>query len=186
MEEKKKALRAAVRAAARGVIPTEPERMTREVPYGNIFDQIESSPQFAAARTVALYHALPDEVPTEEMLHRWLGIKRLALPVVHSGGAMTFHEYLGPGDLAPGVFGISEPRTDRQITPQEIDLMLVPGVAFDSAGQRLGRGRGFYDRYLSQPAATHIYKVGLCHSGALVPEIPAETHDVAMNRIVTS
>ncbi len=69
--------------------------------------------------------------------------------------------------------------------PEEIDLMLVPGVAFDPAGRRLGRGRGFYDRYLSRPDATHIYKVGLCRPGALVPEVPAEAHDVVMDRVAT-
>ncbi len=181
MREDKNKLRAAVRAVACSVIPTEPARATRDLPY-NI---IESLPEWAAAQTVALYHALPDEVPTGEMLRRWSGVKRLALPVVHTDGTMTFHEYLGPGDLTPGAFGISEPREGREIPPAEIDLVLVPGVAFDPSGRRLGRGRGFYDRYLSRTDATHIHKVGLCHPGALVPEVPTEAHDVVMDRVVT-
>ncbi len=174
------------RSALAGSPPVEgwqPERLTG---WSAPIDQIESLPKFATAHTVALYHALPDEVPTAAMLHRWQGPKRLALPVVHPDGSMTFHQYLAPTDLTPGAFGISEPRTGGEIPPAEIDLMLVPGVAFDPTGRRLGRGRGFYDRYLSHPAAAHICKVGLCHPHALVSEVPAEPHDVVMDIVITN
>ncbi len=188
MKEKKKALRAAVRkAACAREIPlpeTEGWRAERQTGGAALIDRMESLPEFAAAHTVALYHALPDEVPTAALLHRWQGVKRLALPVVHPDGTMTFHQYLGPGDTAPGAFGIDEPRGGREIPPEEIDLVLIPGVAFDPAGRRLGRGRGFYDRYLAHPAAAHIYKVGICHPQALVPEVPAEPHDVVMDKII--
>jgi 5-formyltetrahydrofolate cyclo-ligase len=168
---------------------------------------IESLPQFAAARTVALYHALPDEVPTADLLARWLGVKRLALPVIVkaiSVGATTvmfFREYTGPQNLATGPFGIMEPsptsaaplssrttreveRRDLLIPPSEIDLMLVPGVAFDRSGRRLGRGGGFYDRYLAAPDAAHIYKVGLAHPHSIVPNVPTEQHDITMDIVV--
>ncbi len=152
---------------------------------GNIAaDRIEALPEFAGARTVALYHALPDEVPTAEMLRRWSGSKRLALPVVMGDGEMVFREYTSTDALAAGAFGIAEPHTGREIPPAEIDLALVPGVAFDEAGRRLGRGKGFYDRYLGHPSAAHIYRVGLCRPGALVAEVPAEAHDVVMDKIV--
>lgn len=146
--------------------------------------RIERLPRFAAARTVALYHALPDEVPTAEMLRRWHGIKRLALPVISGDGEMFFREYTGEGDLGAGTFGIAEPTAGRVIPPEDIDIALVPGVAFDAAGRRLGRGKGFYDRYLSRPDAARIYKVGICPPHALVPEVPAESHDVTMNEIL--
>jgi 5-formyltetrahydrofolate cyclo-ligase len=124
--------------------------------------------------------------------------------VVPRNAGMTFREYTGEDSLTIGAFGIREPApvssreapptpssrarhevpTRDLIPPSEIDLMIVPGVAFDSAGRRLGRGKGFYDRYLSQPAAAHIYKVGLCAPHALVPEIPAEAHDIEMDEII--
>jgi 5-formyltetrahydrofolate cyclo-ligase len=63
--------------------------------------------------------------------------------------------------------------------------MIVPGMAFDPAGRRLGRGGGFYDRYLARPDAAHIYKVGLCPPEALIEEVPAEAHDIVMNRVIT-
>jgi 5-formyltetrahydrofolate cyclo-ligase len=118
---------------------------------------------------------------------------------------MFFREYTCPECLVEGAFGIREPaplpsRARHEapepvpnaaaegrnlIPPSEIDLALVPGVAFDAAGRRLGRGGGFYDRYLARPDAAHIYKVGLCPPGALVAEVPAEAHDIPMDRVVT-
>ncbi len=98
---------------------------------------------------------------------------------------MSFRKYTGEGCLVSGAFSIDEPHAGREIPASEIDLMLVPGVAFDKAGRRLGRGGGFYDRYLARPDAAHIYKVGLCPLGALVAEVPAEAHDVTMNKIIT-
>ncbi len=146
-------------------------------------EQIEQLPQFDTARTVALYYALPDEVTTLPMLRRWLGVKRLALPVV-TGGEMTFHEYNGPGCLVTGAFGIREPSGTAEVKAAEIDLMLVPGMAFDASGGRLGRGGGYYDRYLARPDATHIYKVGICPPHRLVEAVPAEPHDIKMDTII--
>lgn len=143
------------------------------------------------ARTIGLYIALPDEAQTAELLAKWLGEKRLALPVVlpaepaeNREPRMVFREYTGPECLRKGAFGIPEPHGTPEIAPREIDLMLVPGVAFDRSGRRLGRGGGFYDRYLSQPEAAHIYKVGLCPPHALVDEVPTEPHDVRMDEII--
>jgi 5-formyltetrahydrofolate cyclo-ligase len=188
LREKKKTLRAAIKKSFRA----DGAGTTNDL----VIERIENLPEFGAAHTVALYHALPDEVPTAGMLRRWLGRKRLALPVIGGDGAMVFREYTGPECLVEGAFGIREPAplssrarhevpTRDLIPPSEIDLMLVPGVAFDAAGGRLGRGGGFYDRYLAGPEAAGIYKVGLCPVGALVAEVPAEAHDVVMDRVVT-
>lgn len=175
----KKAVRAAVRAAGDGEVRAAGGSGAIEA-----IEAIEALPEFAAARTVALYHALSGEVPTAAMLARWHGTKRLALPAVLSGGEMVFREYTGDGNLATGAYGIAEPLAGPEIPPHEIDLMLVPGVAFDGEGRRLGRGGGFYDRYLGQPDAAPIHKVGLCRPEALVNEVPTEPHDVAMDKII--
>ena len=68
--------------------------------------------------------------------------------------------------------------------PSEIDLVIVPGTAFTAAGARCGRGRGYYDKYLSRPDV-HAVKVGVCFAHQLVGELPAEPHDVAMDCVVT-
>jgi 5-formyltetrahydrofolate cyclo-ligase len=188
VKEAKKSLRKTVREAARALAGSTAAEGCRQKADGVVaaITAIESLPQFKTARTIALYHALPEEPPTDEMLYRWQGQKRLALPVINRAGKMTFHEYTGPQSLTPGPYGIPAPRSTPEIPPGEIDLAIVPGVAFDPAGRRLGRGGGFYDRYLAQPQAAHIYKVGLCPSPALVPKVPAEPHDVTMDKIVTA
>ncbi len=141
------------------------------------------SSRLTEAKTVALYSALPDEISVTHLLAGWLGKKRVVLPVVE-GSEMVFREYTGPECLRRGAFGIAEPRGTNIVAPDEIDVMLVPGVAFDASGGRLGRGGGFYDRYLSQPAAARIYKVGVCRAAALVPEVPVEPHDVRMDEVL--
>ncbi len=88
-------------------------------------------------------------------------------------------------DLQRGYHGILEPGdTSRPVDADEIDIHLIPGIAFDPQGVRLGRGGGFYDRFLQQCSPEKI-KVGLAFSWQIVEEIPAETHDIPMDLIVT-
>ncbi len=151
----------------------------RVVASRRIMRRIEASEAFAAAHCVALFCALRDEPATGEMLARWHCGKRLALPRVE-GFEMRFFEY-DPETLVPGAFGIIEPGpAARPCDPAEIDLMVVPGVAFTLSGARLGRGRGYYDKYLSQPAVRAV-KIGVCYEHQLVRELPTEAHDIVMD-----
>lgn len=147
--------------------------------------KIERLPAFGKARTVALYYPLPDEVSTLPMLAKWRGVKILALPAIEND-RMVFREYSDETDLVAGAFGIAQPKRGRVVPPQEIGLMLVPGIAFDPGGRRLGRGKGFYDRYFAQPEASAIYKVGVCQPGRLIDEVPCEPHDAVMDEIVAT
>ena len=114
---------------------------------------------------------------------RWSAVKRIVVPRVE-GDVMRFCEY-DPQTLRPGAFGIAEPGPEAQTCdPSEIDLVIVPGTAFTAAGARCGRGRGYYDKYLSRPDV-HAVKVGVCFAHQLVGELPAEPHDVAMDYIIT-
>ena len=118
-----------------------------------------------------------------EALVRWSAVKRSVVPRVE-GDAMRFYRY-DPQTLRPGAFGIAEPGPEAQACdPSEIDLVIVPGTAFTSAGVRCGRGRGYYDKYLAQPGV-HAVKVGVCFAHQLVGELPAEPHDVAMDYLIT-
>jgi 5-formyltetrahydrofolate cyclo-ligase len=177
--ETKKQLRATVRRAGRVADEGEKQAISAE-----IVRRIETSTVFRNADVVALYHALPDEVQLGELLGRWADVKRLALPST-AFGWMIFREYTGTEDLQVGEFGIAEPVSGRIIPPEVIDLMIVPGVAFDSVGHRLGRGAGYYDRYLSSPHASGIHKIGVCFPWQLVASVPTEPHDIAMNEVIT-
>ena len=87
--------------------------------------------------------------------------------------------------MRPGAFGIAEPGLEARLCePRELDLVIVPGTAFTAAGARCGRGRGYYDKYLSRPDV-HAVKVGVCFAHQLVGELPSEPHDVAMDCVIT-
>ena len=96
---------------------------------------------------------------------------------------MRFYDFRAER-MASGSFGIDEPQGAELCPPEQIEVMVVPGVAFTRSGARMGRGRGYYDRYLGAAEAAHIYKIGTCFACQLVDELPTELHDVAMERVV--
>ena len=174
----KKELRAAMKKKNLSLSPEE-----RAAASGRIFRRVAESGPFGTARCVAFFCALPDEPATEEALVRWGSAKRIVVPRV-GGDAMRFFDY-APGALRAGAFGIAEPDVDAELCePSEIDLIVVPGTAFTQAGARMGRGRGYYDKYLSQPGVKAV-KVGVCFACQLIGELPAEPHDVTMDYVIT-
>lgn len=147
-----------------------------------ILAALEVHPAFRAADTVLLYHSLKDEVDTHEFIRKWSRLKRILLPVV-VGDDLELRVYTGPEDLAIGAYGIEEPTGARFTDYAAIGFIAVPGVAFDRNGNRLGRGKGYYDRLLPRiPAA---YKAGICFPYQLVEEVPAEPFDIRMDEIIT-
>lgn len=145
--------------------------------------RLEMNPKFGEARTVAIFHSLADEPDTRPFVEKWSAEgKTIALPCVE-GKEIVFRRY-SPETLAEkGRFNIAEPKGGRVVEPHEIDLMVVPGVAFDHAGNRMGRGGGYYDRFL---AGLEIYRIGVCFPHQLLAEIPCEPHDVPMDEVVTA
>ena len=151
-----------------------------------IASHVSAMPTFLDSRTVMLYLALPQEVQTESLLaecHR--KAKRVVVPAVTKQGLVAAQMPPGPAELRPGRFGILEPATETAaISPNDIDCVLVPGIAFDGRGARLGFGKGYYDRFLCRlPAATHI--CGLAFALQIVERVPELPHDVRMQWLVT-
>ena len=103
-------------------------------------------------------------------------------PVV-TGDDLELRVYTGPGDLATGAYGIEEPTGALFTDYDAIDFIVVPGVAFDRNGNRLGRGKGYYDRLL--PRIPSAYKAGICFPFQIVEEVPAETFDIRMDEVIT-
>lgn len=156
---------------------------THQSQSAEILAALEIHPVFRAAKTVLLYHSLPDEVDIHDFIRKWCEKKRILLPVV-TGDELKLRTYSGPGNLAIGAYGIEEPTGEFFTDYSAIDLIVVPGVAFDRKGNRLGRGKGYYDRLLPQiPSA---YKAGICFSFQIVEEIPAEPFDICMDEVITS
>lgn len=146
-----------------------------------IFNQIMTLQPFRDATTVALYASLADEPQTADFIQWAATHKYIVLPRI-DGDDMDFHPY-SPESMQRGAFGIEEPQTEERTDPAEIDLIIVPGRAFTPQGKRLGRGRGYYDRYMSQ-SGFHATKIGVCYKEQLVEEIPNEPHDILMECVI--
>lgn len=148
----------------------------------DILAALEAHLVFRAADTVLLYYSLDDEVYTHEFVGKWSQRKRILLPVV-AGDNLELRTYTGLHDMTTGAYGIGEPTGEVFTNYAAIDLAVVPGVAFDHKGNRLGRGKGYYDRLL--PHLPSAYKIGVCFPFQFIEEVPAEAFDICMDEIIT-
>jgi 5-formyltetrahydrofolate cyclo-ligase len=147
-----------------------------------ICENLVGTQEFKSVEKIAIYFSLPDEVQTLKLLEGGKGKKKIYLPVV-SGNEISFYGYNGVNHLKTGAFGIKEPDSNSEKAEIfDIDLFIVPGVAFDRNYNRLGRGKGFYDRILY-----HVNKpiTGLCFGFQLFDNIPAGQQDIKMTKIIT-
>lgn len=147
-----------------------------------IIDRLQQNEHFANARTIFLYCSLPDEVDTAPLLRSLLA-PQIILPRVIDDENMELRLYTGPADLTPGCYGINEPTGPVFTSLQQIDVAVVPGMAFDRYGHRLGRGRGYYDRIL--PLMPQAHKIGLCFNFQMLESIPSEPHDIIMDEVMS-
>ena len=142
----------------------------------------EAHPWVREARVVAAYCALPPEPDLGPLLERWAGEKTVLLPVTTAEG-IRLRRYGGAGRMRKGRYGILEPDGEEWWEePGGVDLVIVPGVAFDRAGNRLGHGKAYYDRFL-RPLA--VRRVGVCFPFQLVDEVPHDDLDCRMDAVLS-
>ena len=173
--EAKKILRRQMRAV-KAALTTEEKNKKSKL----IFEHIEKQPWFIDAEVVMCYWSLPDEVNTHDFCLKWMNKKTILLP-----------RMIGP-DIIPVVFdgklvkepvlGVEEPQGPEFSHADMINVIIVPGVAFDADGNRMGRGKGFYDKFLRK---AHALKVGVCFAEQVAAEIPTDHHDLPMDLIVS-
>lgn len=158
-----------------------------------IVERVLALPELAAATTVAAYLGFGDEIATDQFAIRTIEAgQRLVLPrVVDVESRVRRHLVLHrvddvARDTRPGRWGIREPIPERCATvdPAEVDFILLPGVAFDPAGGRLGYGAGFYDRLLGRIRGDCL-RVAAAFSIQVIPQVPLEAHDQRYHLLVT-
>lgn len=155
-----------------------------------VAERIESLPAFQSVRNIMLYSSLPDELPTDEMIRRWEASHRLFLPkVVGNEIVVACYETTA---LRRGKYGIMEPDNDNSIDPKVLNMIVVPGRAFDLSGRRVGRGGGYYDRFLQPLAALSadsrplLVGVGFrCQMFDSLADV-AEPHDIKMDVVISA
>jgi 5-formyltetrahydrofolate cyclo-ligase len=175
----KRDLRIRMRRLRGSIPPQERERLG-----GLIAERLLALDALATARTVLVYDSFGSEVPTRIVLE---GLRRrgagLLLPYLE-GDRMEAAEAGALEDLRESGYGPREPATKLPVDPREVEAVLVPGLAFDGAGRRLGYGGGSFDRYLERlpEAATRI---GLAFGVQLLDEVPADEGDETVDMVVT-
>ncbi|WP_459995884.1 5-formyltetrahydrofolate cyclo-ligase [Prevotella dentasini] len=148
-----------------------------------ILKRLAAHPRYRQATTVLLYHSLPDEVYTHDFVAQAVAEgKTVLLPVVVSDTEMEIRRYTGPDDLSISSFGILEPSGEPFTDFAQIEFALVPGMSFDSHRNRLGRGKGYYDRFL--PNIPQAYKLGICFDFQKLDEIPADKYDKKVDEVL--
>jgi len=142
--------------------------------------------EYRRTRTVHCYVSVKGEVDTRRLIERMLrSRKRVVVPIVDPERRTLRHSEIASLDeLTKGSFGLLEPAPEdiRSVRLAEIDLVIVPGVAFDARGDRIGFGGGFYDHFLME---MHVPKIGLAYEFQILERVPVSPHDIKMDKIVT-
>jgi len=180
----KSELRKAVLRARRALSPAEVAEKSALV-----IEKVLLMKEYLQADTIMVYLDFRNEVQTGPLVRHSLSAgKRVTVPLTDTANHKLIPSLLQnfPGDLQPGTWGILEPKPDclRYVDPTEIDLVFVPGVAFDLSGNRLGYGGGFYDRFLLQ-TGPHTFFIALAFELQVKPCVYPDVHDIPVHWVVT-
>lgn len=154
-------------------------RVAKVVPSQIIQKTLLARDEWKKANTICLYISLPEEVDTRSLLSEK---KSFVVPRVW-GSELRLHKIRSLKDVEPGSFGILEPKkSSLSVDKSDVDLFVVPGIAFDRKGYRLGWGKGYYDRLLAGVKAT---KIGLAYNFQIIPRLPHKKYDIPMDIVIT-
>ena len=177
----KHAARARAREARDGVAARERRLAAQEISHALL-----TLPELQSARVILAYAALPSEIDPAPAIWRLRARgAAIAYPRIESPGVLGLHLVAHELELVAGPFGLAQPSAHAPRAPREaIDVVILPGVAFDERGRRLGYGGGYYDRMLPTLRPDCI-RVGIAFNEQLLSEIPAEEHDAHVDIVVT-
>lgn len=181
LAETKKALRISIKQKRRALSIEYRQQASRKMQA-----ELTKLPCYQAAEYIMLYMAMKDEVQLDALIEQALKeSKKVAIPLVTGTGLMEAVELSNMDDLVPDKYGIKTVRKEKRkfIAPAKFDLIIVPGVAFDKAGHRLGMGGGFYDRFMLR--ASKAVRAALAYDCQLIADVPAQAHDLTVDYIIT-
>ncbi len=179
MKEQKKELRKKVKQKIAGLSAEEKNKQANMV-----FTRLKGLPQFRFAEAVMLFWSMDDEIPTHNFIEEISASKRVFLPVI-KGDDIVIKPYISAEDMQPEMrYNIQEPQGD-EVPDFNPDLIVLPGLAYDANCNRLGRGKGYYDRFLnSLDVASSL--VGICFNEQIVDHVPVDEHDYRVDSVITA
>ena len=171
MDNQKKALRKELLSLRKSIIPQVLS-----------IKMLEKYPEFVEARTVFCYISAHGEVDTYKVIQELLKDKKVLVPYcINEEGDMIACPINSLKDLKEGKFKIPEPESPEEFPKEKIDFVIVPGVAFDKNGYRLGYGKGYYDRFLD---GITPFKLGVCQREFFLEEVPHGKFDIKMDNVI--
>lgn len=158
------------------------EEQLRELSLA-IIDRLLGHPRIKKAKRILMYYSLADEVYTHEAIIQLVNEgKEVFLPVVLDNFEMELHKFSRKDNMSEGAFNIMEPIGHKYTDFDSIDVAVIPAIAYDEKNNRLGRGKGYYDRFLAKiPLA---YKIGICFDFQKITDIPADNNDVPVDEVI--
>ena len=178
INEQKAALRDEIKKLKKQ-IPLE-ERINKSTA---IFNEIEKLDIFKNSKTIMCYWAMNDEVLTQNFIKKWYNDKKIILPCVR-GSELILKVFSGEKNMDVGEsFGIAEPKGDKFTDYNAIDMIIIPGIAFDKQNNRMGRGKAYYDKILKNMKG---FKLAVAFDVQVIDEIPTDEHDIKMDMIVSA
>jgi len=149
-------------------------------------DRLLALPEVAGAHMVLAYHSMPDEINPEPAVERLRALgATIAYPRIKAPGVLELRQLEAGAAMNPGPFGLAEPSVDApHVDPSSVDLVLAPGVAFDSSGRRLGYGGGYFDRLIPQLREDCVL-LGIAFDEQVIDLVPTESHDARMDAVIT-
>ncbi|MDE5737968.1 MAG: 5-formyltetrahydrofolate cyclo-ligase [Oscillospiraceae bacterium] len=176
-----------IRQKMREILKTQDKLMKKKAD-AKIFKNLCKNTCIQQADMILCYYAMQEEPATQEFISEMLRQgKKIALPKCDMShkGSMIFCEIknLFSDEMQSGAFGIPEPVNNYPVELTSKSVILVPALAFTRQGKRLGRGGGYYDRFLYQ--YPKLYKIGICYDSMLIQNLPCELHDCCVDRIIT-
>lgn len=176
--ENKKEIRAYIRALKKQYSNEELIELSRPVT-----DKLLRHKKVKEAQTILMYYSLADEVYTHDTITKLVNMnKTVLLPRVIDDENIIICHYKSDKDLSEGAFHIMEPIGEEFTDYNKIELCIVPGMSFDSNNNRLGRGKGYYDRFLAK--VPNSYKIGVCFDFQKLKEIPSGKYDINVDEVI--
>ena len=180
ISSKKKILRKEIKLIKRSLSSDD-----RVIHSNTVMKKLESIKQFQTAKIIFIYWAMDDEVDTRDFILKWHKKKIFILPTI-DGGDLILKKFTGIDSLKDGdIYAIPEPKGEPFESLNDIDLAIIPGVAFDKQNNRMGRGKAYYDKILKQ-MKRKTFLVGICYDFQIVDDVPVETHDIIMDKVIHS
>jgi 5-formyltetrahydrofolate cyclo-ligase len=175
IDSEKQELRTYIKQRKKNISETQ-----KSIDAQKVFDKIEKLVEFENAKTILLYWSMPDELPTHNFIVKWCKQKEILLPIV-KGDTMLIKPFLSENELKKSNYGVWEPSSQTEFA-NSIDMVIAPGIAFDKNRNRLGRGKGYYDRFFIKSDLT---KIGIGFDFQLFDKVPTNQYDIKLDKIIT-